>query len=184
MAEKFAVFLDRDGTINEDTGYIDSPEKLVIIRGASDAIKKLNENEFGVIVISNQSGVGRGYFSKEAAEEVNKKLVKILNKGGAHIDGIYYCPHHPDDNCDCRKPRTGLIEMAKGDLNLDIKKSYVVGDKVSDIELAMNAGAKAILVLTGRGTDERNRLIRQPHYIASNLKEAVEWIIKDSDACA
>lgn len=175
------VFLDRDGTINEDTGYIDSPERLVLIDGAASAIKKLNSKGFKVIVITNQSGVGRGYFSKEAADAVNKKLEDVLKKQGAHLDGIYYCPHHPDDNCECRKPKTGLLEKAKKDLDIDFKKSYVVGDKISDVELAHNIGGKGILVLTGSGMDEKKKIIcRPPSHVANDLKDAVEWIIKDS----
>lgn len=175
-----AVFLDRDGTINEDTGYIDSPESLIIIDGAASAVKRLNAKGFKVIVITNQSGVGRGYFTEDAADAVNKRLEEILKKDGAHLDGIYYCPHHPDDNCECRKPKTGLIERAKRDFPIDLKKSYVIGDKVSDIEIARGIGGKGILVLTGMGKDEQKRLIHKPHYIAHDLKDAVEWIIKQT----
>lgn len=175
-----AVFLDRDGTINEDTGYIDSPERLVIIDGAASAIKRLNSKGLRVVVITNQSGVGRGYFSREAADAVNKRLEEILRREGAHLDAIYYCPHHPDDNCECRKPGIGLVEKAKNDLRIDFKKSYVVGDKISDVEIAHTIGGKGILVLTGAGKDERKKISREPSYIATDLKDAVEWIIKDS----
>lgn len=175
-----AVFLDRDGTINEDTGYIDSPERLALIDGAASAIKKLNSKGFKVIVITNQSGVGRGYFSKEAADAVNKELEEVLKKQGVHLDGIYYCPHHPDDNCECRKPKIGLLEKAKKDLDIDFKKSYIVGDKVSDVELAHNIGCKDILVLTGEGMKHKKMLKYKPSYVAQDLKDAVEWIIKDS----
>jgi len=174
-----AVFLDRDGTINQDTGYIDSPERLFIIDGAASAIKRLNSKGFRVVVITNQSGVGRGYFTKEAADSVNKKLEEVLKREGAHLDGIYYCPHHPDDNCECRKPRIGLLEKAKNDLAIDFKKSYVIGDKGSDIEIAQSIGGKGILVLIGSGKDEKQKLDHEPSYIATDLKDAVEWIIKD-----
>ena len=174
-----AVFLDRDGTINQDTGYIDSPERLFIIDGAASAIKRLNSKGFRVVVITNQSGVGRGYFTKEAADSVNKKLEEVLKREGAHLDGIYYCPHHPDDNCECRKPRIGLLEKARNDLAIDFKKSYVIGDKGSDIEIAQSIGGKGILVLTGSGKDEKQKLDHEPSYIATDLKDAVEWIIKD-----
>lgn len=179
MGKNIAVFLDRDGTINEDTGYIDSPERLVFIDGAASAIKKLNSKGFKVIVITNQSGIGRGYFSKEAADAVNKKLEDVLEKQSAHLDGIYYCPHHPDDNCECRKPKIGLLEKARKDLDIDFKKSYVVGDKISDVELAHNIGGKGILVLTGSGKEHKGLIKSKPSYIAHNLKDAVEWIIKD-----
>ena len=174
-----AVFLDRDGTINQDIGYIDSPERLFIIDGAASAIKRLNSKGFRVVVITNQSGVGRGYFTKEAADSVNKKLEEVLKREGAHLDGIYYCPHHPDDNCECRKPRIGLLEKAKNDLAIDFKKSYVIGDKGSDIEIAQGIVGKGILVLTGSGKDEKQKLNHEPSYIATDLKDAVEWIIKD-----
>lgn len=173
------VFLDRDGTINEDTGYIDSPERLVVLDGAAAAIKKLNSNGFKVIVITNQSGVGRGYFTHDAVDAVNKKLEEILKQDDAHIDAMYYCPHHPDDDCECRKPKAGLVEQAKKDFHIDLKKSYVVGDKASDVEIARTIGCKGILVLTGMGRDEKKKLIHKPHHIAHNLKDAVEWIIKD-----
>ncbi len=179
MYNNLAVFLDRDGTINEDTGYIDSPERLVIIDGVFSAIKRLNSKGFKVVVITNQSGVARGYFSKEAADAVNKRLEDVLKKNGAHLDGIYYCPHHPDDNCECRKPKTGMLEKAKKDLHIDFEKSYVVGDKVSDVEIARKIGGKGILVLTGAGKDEEGKLLHKPSYIANDLKDAVEWIIKD-----
>lgn len=173
------VFLDRDGTINEDLNYIDSPERLIIIDGASSAIRKLNSKGFKVVVITNQSGVGRGYFTKEAVDVVNKRLEEILKKDGAHLDGIYYCLHHPDDNCECRKPKIGLVEKAKKDLHIDLNKSYIVGDKISDIEIAQNIGGKGILVLTGKGKDEEKKIKQKPCYIAKDLSDAVEWIIKD-----
>ncbi len=179
MYKNAAVFLDRDGTINEDTGYIDSPERLSIIAGVSPAIKRLNSKGFKVIIITNQSGIARGYFSKDALDAINKRLLEVLKKQGAHLDGIYYCPHHPDDNCECRKPKTGMLEKAKEDLHIDFNQSYVVGDKVSDVEIARNIGGKGILVLTGSGKDEKEKLIHQPAYIADDLKDAVEWIIKD-----
>lgn len=176
-----AVFLDRDGTLNEDTGYIDSPERLILIEGASSAIKKLNAEGFKVVIITNQSGVARGYFSQEALDAVNKKLVRILEADNAYLDGIYYCPHHPDDDCECRKPKTGMLEQAKKDLAIDLKKSYIVGDKASDVEIAHKIGGKGILVLTGMGRDEKNKLNNKPSYIADDLNDAVEWIIKGSD---
>src|SRR3990172_6153576 len=179
MHKKVAVFLDRDGTINEDTGYLDSQEKLVIIAGVSSAIKRLNSKGFKVVVITNQSGVARGYFSRDALDAINKRLEDILKKDDAHLDGIYYCPHHPDDNCECRKPKIGLLEKAKNDLAIDFKKSYVIGDKGSDIEIAQSIGGKGILVLTGSGKDEKQKLDHEPSYIATDLKDAVEWIIKD-----
>jgi len=174
-----AVFLDRDGTINEDVGYLDSPDRLVILEGVPEAIKRLNGIGLKVVVISNQSGVARGFFPEGVVEAIHQRLQEVLKKDGASLDGFYYCPHHPEDDCGCRKPRTGLLERASRDLGVELTASYMVGDKASDIELAYNTGAKAILVLTGKGYEERDKLIHQPHYIAKDLKEAVEWIIKD-----
>ncbi|MBI3398708.1 MAG: D-glycero-beta-D-manno-heptose 1,7-bisphosphate 7-phosphatase [Deltaproteobacteria bacterium] len=179
MHKNAAVFLDRDGTINEDTGYIDAPKRLVIIDGVFSSIKKLNSKGFKVVVITNQSGVARGYFSREAVDAVNRRLEETLKKEGAYLDGIYYCPHHPDDDCECRKPKTGMLEKAKKDLHVDLEQSYVVGDKVSDVEIAYKIGGKGILVRTGMGNDEEKKLIHKPSYIADDLKGAVEWIIKD-----
>jgi histidinol-phosphate phosphatase family protein len=176
---KRAVFLDRDGTINEDTGYIGSPERLRLIDGTVDAVKKINEAGMMVVIISNQSGVGRGYFTTEAVETVNNRLRNILGKGGAKIDAFYYCPHHPDEGCRCRKPRTGLVLRASKELGIDLSSSYVIGDKVSDIEMAYKSGAKAVLVLTGYGTEHKGLLKRSPDFIAKKLSEAVDWIIKD-----
>jgi histidinol-phosphate phosphatase family protein len=174
-----AIFLDRDGTINEDTGYIGSPDKLSLIYGSMDAVKKINEAGIMVVVISNQSGVGRGYFTIEAVEAVNNKLSEMLGNGGAKIDAFYYCPHHPDEECGCRKPKTGLVERAAKELDIDLPSSYVVGDKVSDIEMAYKSGAKAVLVLTGYGAEHKGLLKRSPDFVAKNLSEAVDWIIKD-----
>lgn len=176
---KNTVFLDRDGTINKDTGYLDSPDKLVLLDGALDAIKLLNDLNVRVIVITNQSGIGRGYLSSEVAESINLHLNEILDEGGAKIDAFYYCPHHPDECCNCRKPKTGLIESASKDHDIDPSETYLVGDKVSDIELAYKIGSKAILVLTGYGIEHMVLLSRTPDFVAKNILDAVNWIIKD-----
>ncbi len=171
-----AVFFDRDGTICKDLGYIDSEDKIVVIRGAGEAIRKLNEAGFKVVIITTQSGVARGYFTIETLQRVNKRLTEILKKDGAQIDGIYFCPHHPDENCECRKPKPGLILKAKRKFNLNLKNSWVVGDKKEDIELGKNAGSKSILVLTGYGKETKKKV--KPDYTVSNIKEAVKIILK------
>lgn len=173
------VFLDRDGTINEDRGYLSDPDDLVLIEGAEEAIKRLNAEDIKVIVVSNQSGVGRGYFTHEDVAEVNKKLAGLLSLFGAQIDGIYYCPHHPDEDCGCRKPRSGLAEAAIREHGVDPVRSYVVGDKATDIGMARNISAKGVLVMTGDGPEEVKKLKGQPDFIARDLLNAVEWIIDD-----
>ncbi len=174
-----AVFLDRDGTINEDTGYLSDPKEVRLLPGSAEAVKRLNRASIKVVVVSNQSGVGRGYFTDSDLSAVNKRLKELLKKEGAAVDGLYYCPHHPDDNCGCRKPNTGLTSKAALEHGIDLARSYVVGDKVSDIELAKNAGAKGILVLTGDGVKEKGRLIRPADFVAKDLSEAVRWIMED-----
>ncbi len=188
-----AVFLDRDGTINEEVGYIDSREKLRIIPGTVEAIRRLNERGMKVIVVTNQSAVARGIITEEILNEINRALTEELSMGGAFIDAIYYCPHHPTEGkgvyrteCECRKPRTGLLIRASRDLGIDLRKSYVVGDTITDIIMAKKTGAKGVLVLTGYGNSHASMLgsVREegvPAYIAKDISEAVDWIIKDSE---
>lgn len=183
----FTVFIDRDGTINVDTGYLGSPSGVVLIEGARRAIKMLNDAGVKAVVVSNQSGVARGLFTLQDVEAVNIRVAELLAKDGARLDGVYFCPHHPDDGCGCRKPKTGLVVKAAKELGLDAEgstlfaHSYVVGDKASDIELARNLGpqVKAALVLTGSGETERARLPFMPEFVASDLFQAVEWILAD-----
>lgn len=185
-----AVFIDRDGTINEEIGYLKDPCDLNILPGAVDAVKLINERRIKAVVITNQSGVARGYFSEELVEKVHLKLQELLREKGAYLDGIYYCPHHPEfgppeyrKKCNCRKPAPGMLEMASRELKIDIPHSYVVGDKVSDVDLAYRVGAKGVLVLTGYGKDEmeslNRRSKRRPHYIARDILAAVNWILFD-----
>lgn len=172
-----AVFLDRDGTINIDTGYLSDPQQLRLIDGAATAIKQLNEAGIKVIVVSNQSGVGRGVFTNADAVKVNERLVELLAASGARLDAIYYCPHLPDDGCQCRKPATGLVSDAGRQHAIDIKRSCVIGDKASDIGLGRNLGVKSILVLTGVGKEEQSKLSPPPDYVAQDLADAVSWIL-------
>jgi D,D-heptose 1,7-bisphosphate phosphatase len=180
-----AVFLDRDGTINEEVGYLAKPEDLALINGTADAIKLLNDAGFAVIVVTNQSGVARGYFTEDDVTKVNDKMLFELNMKGAYVDGIYYCPHHPDFgdgiDCDCRKPNTGMVKKAVEELGIVIDGSFVVGDHKGDIELGKNVGAKTVLVLTGHGKEEENKLKDEgiiPDHTAEDLLSAVEYILK------
>ncbi|MBN1880895.1 MAG: D-glycero-beta-D-manno-heptose 1,7-bisphosphate 7-phosphatase [Deltaproteobacteria bacterium] len=186
-AKRRAVFLDRDGTINVEVGYLNDPEELELIPGAAQAVARLNDAGFIVVVVSNQSGVARGYFTEEDVHAVNRRMVEVLGREGARIDGIYYCPHHPEfgdgeyrKDCGCRKPNTGMVKRAIDDLDIDISRSYVVGDHLGDVLLGVNAGARSIHVLTGHGITEREKLIEHgiaTAYLARDLADAVEHIL-------
>ena len=183
-----AVFLDRDGTINEEVGYMNHLDRFALIPQAGQAIRLLNQNGLKTVVITNQSGVARGYFPESLVHRVHDKMQGLLKKEGAHLDGIYYCPHHPEmgkppyrQKCRCRKPDTGLIEEAVKDLEIDCSKSYVIGDRGLDIEIAQRIGAKGILVLTGYGKGEweyfRDQWLAEPDHVARDLYEAAQWIL-------
>jgi D-glycero-D-manno-heptose 1,7-bisphosphate phosphatase len=178
-----AVFIDRDGTINVDYGYINDPEKVELIPKAANAIKLLNEKGFLVIVISNQAGIARQIMTEDELQLVNKRLMKKLLLKGAIIDQIYYCPHHPEiglypyrRNCSCRKPEPGMILRAQRDFNIDLSRSFVVGDKVSDVELGKRAGVRSILVLTGK---TQNGDGSDSDHVAKDLFDAVKWILSN-----
>ncbi len=184
--KRWAVFLDRDGVINEEVNYLSSPELLNLLPGAAQAIRKLNGQGIPVIVISNQAGVARGYFSELEVLRIHERLSILLSREAAHIDRYYYCPHHPTEglgpyriDCECRKPKPGLLLKAGSEMSLDLERSYLVGDKVTDVEAGMRAGVKSILVLTGYGEP----LWRSwpapflPHHVAQDLGEAVSWIL-------
>ena len=181
--KKPAVFLDRDGTINEQMGYINHLSRFVMIPGAGEAIRLLNENGFLAIVVSNQSGVGRGYFPIEFVDKVHTYMAGLLEKEGAKFDGIFICPHHPDEGCDCRKPKTGLIRQACEAFHIDMENSYVVGDRCSDLEFADRANLKGILVTTGYGLGEIEFILPaspvKPLHIANDMLDAVKWIINN-----
>lgn len=178
-----AVFLDRDGTINEEMGYINDLSRLKLLPGVAEALRLLKSYGFKLIVISNQSGPARGYFPESLVFEANELLQKRLKKRGAFIDDFFICFHHPEDNCSCRKPKPGLILQALEKYPIDLEKSYLIGDKIIDIETAQNIGIKGILVLTGYGKGELKYVAPKkgifPYFVAKNLKEAAQFIIKD-----
>jgi len=187
--KNIAVFIDRDGTISEEVGYLNNIDRLKLIKGTSHAIKLLNKKGLKAIVVTNQAGVARGYFPESLVQKAHDRLREMLRHEGAALDGIYYCPHHPTAGeseytmmCDCRKPGTGLLDKAADDLAIDLSRSYVVGDKWSDIELAHRAGARAVLVRTGFATDDpgnvRPEHVRDPDLTAHDLGEAAEWIVR------
>jgi len=185
-----AVFLDRDGTINEQMGYINHIDRFHLLDGVPDAIRRLNIAAIPVVVVTNQSGLARGYFPESLLVEVHHRMELLLAEDNAHVDGIYVCPHHPEAreakfrvDCDCRKPKNGLFVRAARELGLDLARSYVVGDRWSDLKAAASCGAKGILVLTGYGRGDYEYIGPQqqiqPHYVAGNLQEAVDWILAD-----
>jgi D-glycero-D-manno-heptose 1,7-bisphosphate phosphatase len=182
-----AVFLDRDGTINEEMGYINHLSRFRLLPGVAAALRRLNAAGVKVVVVTNQSGAARGYFPLSLVAEIHTYLQQLLATEGAHLDGIYTCLHAPQDGCSCRKPQPHLLEQAARDLDLDLKRSYLVGDRYKDVETAANAGAKGILVLTGYGRGEYEYLRAtapvRPVKIAADLAQAVAWILDDLHDC-
>lgn len=184
---KPAVFLDRDGTIIEDVGYLDSLDRIAFFPWTVDTIRALNRAGFAVVVVTNQSGIARGFFDEAFVGETHQRIAADLAAGGARVDAYYYCPHHPEgrvdpyrQRCECRKPARGLIDRAVADLDLDLSRSVVVGDKWIDVQLARAAGTRAILVRTGSGAVEERR---PPPGVAAdaivdNLAAAASWILK------
>jgi D-glycero-D-manno-heptose 1,7-bisphosphate phosphatase len=182
-----AVFIDRDGTINEDHGYVSSPDELIMYPWAAEAVRLVNESGLLVIVITNQSGIARRLYTEETLAAIHERMASELAQGGARVDAIYYCPHHPEIGderyrmaCECRKPGTGMLLAAAREHGVDLSRSYVIGDKASDINLAAGAGARGALVLTGYGRETLARHDRwpcAPAIVADNLLEAVKLIL-------
>lgn len=179
MNKTKAVFLDRDGVLIEDTGHIAKCNDVRILPNVPDAIKLLKD--FVIVVITNQAGVAKGILTEYQVREINQHIKNILRRQNANIDRIYYCPHHPQGSvkyyaqvCDCRKPGIGMIEKAKEDLKIDLSKSFVVGDKQSDADAGIAAGCKTILLSSKKNNDTN------ANYVATDLYEAAEWIIKES----
>lgn len=183
-----AVFLDRDGTICEEVGYVNHLDRLRVYPWSAKAIRKLNRAGLRVIVITNQSGVARGYFSEKLVRQVHQKISRELAAHRARLDAFYYCPHHPRaprgpyrKDCRCRKPSIGMLERAAKRFHIDLKSSYVVGDSYRDMQVGFNAGARTILVKTGYGRGEYEHQLRRwprrPDGIEENLLKAVEKIL-------
>lgn len=193
MKKNAAIFLDRDGVINEEVGYLDSLDKLKVIPCAYEAIKLINESGMKAVVISNQAGVARGLMTEEFVKKTNNHLQIILRERGVYINNFYYCPHHPTEGeepyrqiCDCRKPAPGMFLKAARDLNIDLELSYMVGDRFLDMAAAKKAGAKGILVRTGYGKellqdDGPNKATpeNKPDFIAEDILDAIRWILRD-----
>lgn len=176
------VIVDRDGTINLERGYLNDPAEVKLLPGSGEALALLNAADIPIVIITNQSGIGRGIITLAEFESVNQTMWDALQVHGARYDGLYYCPHDPtvEPSCTCRKPRVGLLLQAAVDLRLDLSRSYVVGDKRSDIETGKAAGSHTVLVLTGFGLLTRQELESsgvQPDYIADDLLDACRWIL-------
>jgi D-glycero-D-manno-heptose 1,7-bisphosphate phosphatase len=193
-----AIFLDRDGTLNEEVGYITTREQLRLYDYAAEAVRRINAAGWLAVVITNQAGIARGLYDEGFLADLHAGVTAQLQAQGARVDGIYYCPHlmperfAPDDplneslsafriTCDCRKPKPGMIERAARELAIDLTASYIIGDRYGDIEAGHAMGAQGSLVLTGHGQSEygqRAAWPREPEFIAANLLEAVEQILR------
>jgi D-glycero-D-manno-heptose 1,7-bisphosphate phosphatase len=177
-----AVFLDRDGTIAEEVGYLNHPSRFRMFPFAAAAVRRLHEAGLPVVIVTNQSGVRRGYFPESLVHTVNELMTQQLAAAGARIEAIYYCPHTSADGCNCRKPKTGMLVHAALEHSLDLHRSFVVGDRYRDVELANNAQARSILVRTGYGEGElawhSAKWNVQPDFVAQDLGDAADWILR------
>jgi D-glycero-D-manno-heptose 1,7-bisphosphate phosphatase len=185
---KRAVFLDRYGTVNEEMGYINHLDRFKIFPWTAPAIRKLNEAGIVAVLTTNQGGVARGYFPESLVQEIHAKLQAELACRQARLDAIYYCPHHPEGKeqsyrirCECRKPSPGMLMRAVGDLDIDLSASFMVSDRYQDLQMAFQAGARGVLLMSGYGKGEhlyqKHTWPRQPDFIADNLLEGVDWIL-------
>jgi D-glycero-D-manno-heptose 1,7-bisphosphate phosphatase len=192
MPKTAAVFIDRDGTLCEEVGYVNHPSRLRLLPRTAEAIRLLNTSQIKAVMVTNQSGVARGYFSESVLHAVNDELVSQLKIHAAFLDGLYVCVHHPTEgappyraHCDCRKPAPGLLQRAADELGIDLERSYMIGDKISDVAVGQRVGAAGILVLTGYGLGEweyqRSQWAAQPDHVAADLLEAVGWILQRMD---
>jgi len=182
------VFIDRDGCLTEEVGYVNHVSRIRVLPRAPAAIRALNAAGVPAVMITNQSGIAKGYFGEDVLQAVNAEMVRQLAEQQARLDGLYVCTHHPDAgappyraDCDCRKPRPGLLRRAAADLGLDLPASVVVGDKISDVAAARAVGAAGVLVLTGYGRGEwehrRHLWTDKPDHVAEDLLDAVEWAL-------
>ena len=189
-----AVFLDRDGTVNEEVGFVNHIDRFRIFPWSGPAIRRLNQAGLLSVLVTNQSGVARGYFPETLVQETHARLQEELARFSARLDAIYYCPHHPDGKlqeyrktCDCRKPAPGMLHRAAQELGLDLRASFVVSDRYQDLSMGFQAGTRGVLLLSGYGKGEyayfRGSWPRPPDFVAAQLLEGVEWILRaTSDA--
>ncbi len=179
----YTIFLDRDGTLNPDPGYINSPDQFELFPDVPEALARLKRAGARLIVVTNQSGLARGFLTRDDLNAVHMKLRRLLDGVGGSLDGIYFCPHHPDDGCDCRKPNRGMIDQAVREWGVNLDRSYLIGDHIRDIELAKRIGARSVLVTTGVISPQEAESLKAsgavPDWIASSLAEAADWLLSD-----
>jgi histidinol-phosphate phosphatase family protein len=173
-ARNKAAFLDRDGTIARDVPYCSRPEDFELLPKVPEAIKLLNDNGFKVVIITNQSGIGRGFFTEDMLAKIHRKMLDELKKSGSVIDAIYYCPHQPDDNCECRKPKPTMILQAARDLAIDLQKSFFIGDTDSDVEAGEKVGCHTIRINTAFSIDAKRQAA---DFVCADLYAGAQWII-------
>ncbi|MEX2220946.1 MAG: HAD family hydrolase [Candidatus Rokuibacteriota bacterium] len=180
--------MDRDGCLTEEVGYVNHPSRIRLLPRTAEAVRRLNRAGVAAVMVTNQAGVARGYFSEETLHAANARMVDELDAGGARLDGLYVCMHHPREgrppyraDCDCRKPRPGLLTRAAVELGLDLRASVMVGDKLSDVAAGHSVGAAGVLVLTGYGRGEWELPLREhevkPDHVAEDLLDAVDWAL-------
>jgi D-glycero-D-manno-heptose 1,7-bisphosphate phosphatase len=185
MSLKRAIFMDRDGTVSEEIGYMYHTHLYKPFPWTGPAVRKINQEGLKAFLITNQSGVERGYFPESQVHEVHDILRAELARHDAWLDAVYFCPHHPDTGCDCRKPRPGMLLRAQREFGIDLSASYTIGDRYLDVEVGHAAGTRSILVMTGNGRKEYEAykdLPIQPHFVAENLLQAVESIFSGAFA--
>lgn len=188
------IFLDRDGVINRNPpnrGYVKKWEEFAFIPNAREAIRDLTENDYRIIVITNQSGIGRGLYSKESVADIHSRMVAEVSKAGGKVDAVYYCPHHPNAGCECRKPKPGMLTRAAREHHIELSNAYLIGDWTTDIEAGQSVGATTFLVLTGLGQESYYHYINtksgwradkneyRPEKIFTNLYTATRWLLKN-----
>jgi D-glycero-D-manno-heptose 1,7-bisphosphate phosphatase len=171
------IILDRDGTLIVERNYLSNPDGVELLDNVAVALRRFQEQGWGRLVVTNQSGIGRGYFSPETVDSIHARMVELLARQGAAIDGIYVCPHTPEDDCDCRKPKTGLVLKAAADWGFDPSDCVFIGDKACDVDLGRALGGSTILVLTGYGKEHRERGLARPDFAVRDLDEAVDVIL-------
>ena len=173
------VVFDRDGTLVVDRGYMTDPAELEFFPETPDALRLLQKHGFRSVVITNQSAIGRGWLSEQSMDAMNERLTAMMRVQGAAVEGIFWCPHLPGDECSCRKPKPGLLRRAAAEIGFDPSLAYVIGDKRSDIEMGLRAGSRTVLLAADRRSEEMEQV--RPSFIASNLLEAANWIVRDCD---
>ena len=179
-ANNRAVFLDRDGTIMEDTNCVGKVEHVVLIPRATQALKHLQDAGYKLFIITNQSGVGRGHFTREVVESIHAHLNDQFGQAGVQFDRYYVCPHHPEDNCECRKPKPKFLLDAAREYGLNLSRCFMIGDRASDIQAGVNAGVRTVLVLTGGGRETLAKQEARPDHVANDIAAAAIWILRQN----